>query len=240
MAFRKNIVIKNSEMLPRHSQFMTIIKKISRTYEAFALISNQTLESYRLFEMGYSLRPAKGNSSKRRNSFEYDYYISSLDRSLLKSTYEVDVDTKKFMKIGYHRRLPSWTRFMGDGLSTLDNFGARYFVFYLTGISGNRLGLNEPDYSVLLMESLKVLKNYNDAIKTVFKPHIITAMDEFYDILDQVGYENYVVDYGHPMILAQKEKLCLPTPTPVFFSMPITWVSRWHFTRNTIPDSTRC
>lgn len=206
MVFRKNVVIKNSEVLPRHESFMALIKKLSCTDEVFAMISNQTLEAYHLFELGYSLRPGKKTERKRLNEFYYDYYISSLDQANLLSIYRTKIESEKFMKIGYHRRLPSWTAFMENEIPALDRFGDPYFVFYLTGISGNRLGLDEPDYSVLLIEALEVLKKYNGNIKTVFKPHIITAMDEFHEILGRVGYDNYVIDYGHPMVLAQKAK----------------------------------
>lgn len=206
MIFRKNIILKNSDILPRHSWFIKMIKRVSKTYEVFAYILNLTNEAYRLFEIGYNLQTREKKRNKKLNTFQYDLYISSIDRDTLKSVFDTDVESEKFLKMGYNRRLSCWTAFVERESHYLERFGEKYFVFYLTGISGNRLGLEEPDYSILLIESLKILNRYSDEIKTVFKPHIVTDMDRFKKILSDVGYKNYIIDYGHPMVLAYKAK----------------------------------
>ncbi len=206
MIFRKNIIIKNSDILPKHSQFIRFIKKLSSTKEIYAVISNQTIESYHLFRLGHGLSSLNNNKPLKINKIDFDYCISSPIKSILNSIYGLVVEKKRFFKIGYARRLPEWTAFMQRESEKLDMYSDNYFVFYLTGISGNRLGLDEPEYSELLIEALTVLKKFNKDIQTVFKPHIITAMDEFVEILDKIDYKNYIIDYAHPMIMAQKAK----------------------------------
>ena len=58
----------------------------------------------------------------------------------------------------------------------------------------------------MIEESLEVMKKYNNKIKTVFKPHSITDLGKIREILDKVGYSNYVIDYSHPMVLSSNAK----------------------------------
>ena len=51
---------------------------------------------------------------------------------------------------------------------------------------------------------MHILRTYNDTILTVFKPHHKTDVGVLQDILNEVGYKNYVISYLHPKVLMQK------------------------------------
>jgi hypothetical protein len=54
------------------------------------------------------------------------------------------------------------------------------------------------------IESLRILRNYNDRILTVFKPHHKTDVKVLRGILNEVNYRNYIISYLHPKVLIQK------------------------------------
>jgi hypothetical protein len=60
----------------------------------------------------------------------------------------------------------------------------------------------EPEIGELLRETLSVLKNYNENFHTIFRPHAITDIKKLKQILEEIGYSNFSIDYGHPMILS--------------------------------------
>lgn len=132
---------------------------------------------------------------------KYDYCISSPDRKTLKDILGIDAPKDKFIRMGYSRKLPQWTKFVEREALKLPY--KKYVFFALTGL-GRRLEINEPELIVNLTQVLWVLRKYNNDILTVFKPHITTEMDKFQAVLKKVAFRNYEIDYGHPMILAKK------------------------------------
>jgi len=62
--------------------------------------------------------------------------------------------------------------------------------------------LDEPDSLELFEETLKSLKKYNNKIKTVFKPHAATDLDKIEESCKKIGFKNYEINFGHPMVLA--------------------------------------
>lgn len=206
MLFRKNIIIKQADSMPYHGRFISFIKKFSDTSEIYAHIAGWTIEFHRSVTIAARLRIAK-----RRNTTEdivllkphnYDYFISSLDRAHLADIYKTEIEQHKFIQIGYHRKLPQWFSFVERQVRLSELHDQNYFLYILSGIKGNRWGLDEPDYEELLEETLSVLKKYNASIKTVFKPHIFTDLEDLRILLDKLQYSNYTIDYGHPMVLA--------------------------------------
>jgi len=202
MVLKKNILIKNNDILYKHRLFINVIKKISNTTEIYANINGITVESHRLLKMQYAVDE---NIKKidRRPKVNYDYYISSLSQDNLLDIYNIKVSNHKFKKIGYHRKLQQWNKFINEEAK---RYNFNYFVYYLSNFAKRYPHLDEPEQSELLEETLYMLKKYNNTIKTIFKPHIITDMDLFRKLLQKIHYKNYIIDYSHPMILAYNAK----------------------------------
>lgn len=55
MCFQKNIIIKEKDLLPKHSMLVFMMKLFSKTIEIYLVISNQTKECYRTFLYCHSL-----------------------------------------------------------------------------------------------------------------------------------------------------------------------------------------
>lgn len=202
MVLKKNILIKNNDILYKHRLFIKVIKKFSNTTEIYTNINGITIESHRLLKMQYEVDE---NIKKidRRPKINYDYYISSLSQDDLLDIYNIKVLNHKFIKIGYHRKLKQWNLYMNE---EANRYNFDYFVYYLSTLVKRYPHLDEPEQSELLEETLYMLKKYNNTIKTVFKPHFITDMDLFRKLLQKIHYENYIIDYSHPMILAYNAK----------------------------------
>jgi len=203
MAFKKNILLKQNEMLPRHAKFVSIIKLLSNTVEIKAFIGGWTIEFHELLERIKALdrRNRLGDSlpamQMRKRNGSYDYFISSLTRPLLKTIYGIEVEKEKFQKIGYLKNLPAWSSFVKQEVAHMQRGGQPYFVYFLSGFYDSTKYLYQP-----LEESLCVLKRYNQQIRTVFKPAFISIMDDFSELIRKVDYKNYEISYAHPSIVS--------------------------------------
>jgi len=147
--------------------------------------------------------------AKERVLKEYDYII----QSHAKKQWEAIFNQKLFadcptIRVGYTRGLPEWQRFLDKNTNRFlpKEIKAPYFFFNLT-----RVGrwLKEEDCipsNEIFEESLLILKNFNDDIMTVFKPHNVTDMDKAVAIIESTGYKNYIISYSHPCLLIKNAK----------------------------------
>lgn len=213
MLLKKNIILKQSDTIPRHAQFIKFIKKVSSTIEIDAsYITDSSVEYHKLIQFyNNATNPDIIKTIKMDNAhLTYDYVISQLDRDLLKKYYFVDVEESRFCKAGYLKRLAQWSAYVEREAEMLPYANEKYFVYFLSGISGST-AFCQKDF----LESLAVLKKYTPHIKTIFKPAFITNMDVFIALLNQSGYSNYLIDYAHPSIVSCK----------AVFAMSYAWTS---------------
>ena len=110
------------------------------------------------------------------------------------------------VEIGNPRKLATWQEHLQSisGKYLSEDFPDPYFFFALS-----TLGLPNPEQDNQLDEEamvrgLKTLAKFNDAIHTVFKPHAVTDIERFSELLKECGYKNYTIANIHPSILARK------------------------------------
>lgn len=210
-SFQRNVVLKRGDHLPRHQWIMSILKKISRTYEIQGYLLSFPIQGHRnLFkQMACSREKTKREIPFTPFKGQYDYFLSVLNPENWKDCYQIDPPCK-IIKVGYEHGLPRWKQFTKKAASEnhLSEQGP-YFLYVLTSLGRRMDNYEEPLFIDLLRESLTVLKKYQKDIKTVFKPHAITDMEAFRKLLKDLQYENYVIDYGHPMILAMNARFIL-------------------------------
>jgi len=122
----------------------------------------------------------------------------------------------KIIQVGNSRVMKEWTSFINSNIKKYISreVTTPYFFFPLsvTGVwmSGERC----PTGREKLVKCLKVFKEYNNEILTVFKPHHKTDVNEFNEILETVNYTNYVISYLHPVMLIKNAKftfVCSPS-----------------------------
>ncbi len=208
----KNIIImKFVDNLPRHRLFVQILKKFSKCIEMKCWLYVATREAQSNTRIDWLLhRERRGKTADLTKKFlsgSYDYLLSSLPAKELGEILDCKIPREKVVEVGYYRRLPEWERFVNEVAkeSDLHSWGA-YFL-YILGTLGNRKNtMKEPDMIELVGESLIVLKQYNDRIMTVFKPHPTTNLQELQRVLREIRYSNYVIDFSHPMVLSSKAR----------------------------------
>jgi hypothetical protein len=127
------------------------------------------------------------------------------------------ITNAKIIQVGYTRVMKEWTNFVDKNMEkyisgeiTTPCF---FFPLAVTGgawITGERCATGRER----LLKCLKVFKNYNSKILTVFKPHHKTDVSEFNEILESVNYTNYVISYLYPAMLIKIAKftfVCSPS-----------------------------
>ncbi len=150
--------------------------------------------------------------SSRRDShiLGFDYLLLSHPCEIHEEIHGIKIITDaKILNVGYTKGMPAWRKYLDQAaLNYLkEGLNVPYFFFPLSAVGlGFISGENSISMAEKLRESLLVLKEYNAKILTVFKPHFKTDMDEFYRILNEVGYRNYTVSYLHPDILCRGAK----------------------------------
>jgi hypothetical protein len=84
-----------------------------------------------------------------------------------------------------------------------------YLFFAVPVMSGGVRGEQNEPFDVLFEEVLTVLKNYNDRIATVFRPHPATDLKKMEGIIQRTGYRNYIVSYVHPTLMMSRAKFVM-------------------------------
>jgi len=212
LAFSRNIFIKFADTLFKHKLFMKILKKISRTVEVFTIIHSPV----RSFTPRYATQCAyisKQNPENfKLNFFEAlgdDLLLTSITAEDLNQYYNYNVKNS-YLYVGYPRTLEQWNQFIQNEINNYPIINnKKYFVYNLSTLKNRLDSLNEPYLEELLKETLDILKDFSKEIHTIFKPHPITDLNLFKNILNDVGYENFSIDYGHPMVLASKAEFCI-------------------------------
>jgi len=112
------------------------------------------------------------------------------------------------IRVGYTRGLPEWQRFLDKNSSRYlpKEIKAPYFFFNLSRLCRWLKGEDCASSGEIFKESLLILKNFNDDIMTVFKPHYRADMDKALMIIESTGYKNYIISYLHPSLLIKKAK----------------------------------
>ena len=156
--------------------------------------------------------------SKEQTVKGYDaiLYTHSLEE------YEKIIDTKivtnaMIIQVGYTRVMKEWKSFVNKNIEKYISreITIPYFFFPLAVTGGAWMkGEKCATGRERLVECLKVFKNYNSEILTVFKPHHKTDLEEFDKILEVSNYTNYIISYLHPTMLIRNARftfVCSPS-----------------------------
>jgi hypothetical protein len=211
----RTIIIKFSdEAFFKQKQLLGLLKKIAGCTEILGVLG-VTTKAFRP-EASNVLRTqntsaASANEGRSLIDLETsDYVLSSMPASYIAEIYGVSVPDERLLYTGYYRGFPAWLEYVGHEKETYPVINDKdYFLYILTTLDKRLANINEPPIEELLEESLRALKKFNNRIRTVFKPHPSTNMERFGRVLDKVGYENFSIDYGHPMILSAKAKFVM-------------------------------
>ena len=214
LMFCKNIIIKFGDTLFKQKQFFKYLRYVSKTIVIQALILIPVIDFQKNLASIWSLRP----KSKKKPQYIFgkifnedsEYLLTSLSMNDLKRYYQDDITDENYIYTGYTRRLPKWEEFVDKAaLSYLPIQNKKYFLYILTTMGLRTNFLNEPLMSDLVKETLTLLKQFNPDIQTIFKPHPITDLKVLHEIIEEVGYSNYLIDYGHPSILSSKAEFVI-------------------------------
>lgn len=160
-------------------------------------------------------RIVRGKSNDPVNDPVEEEIIKGYDCVLLSHTQEqyeesnklrLNADCKIF-QVGYTRGLGEWEAFLKK--REIQYFSKQikppYFFFVLGALDS--LGPYVcPPVEEVLRECLQILKDYNDDILTVFKPHPTTNIGKFQNILRSMSYKNYTITNIHWSYLARNAK----------------------------------
>ena len=172
----------------------------NRPYEQ----SINNLEIYRI---------VRGESEKKEAGERVLNGYDGIIMSHTKEQYEVIYNQKLItdcpaIRVGYTRGLLEWQRFLDKNTSRYfpEEIKGPYFFFNLNRVCR---WMKEEDCAPsgeIFKESLLILKNFNDDIMTVFKPHNNTDVDKAVEIIKSTGYKNYIISYSHPSLLIKNAK----------------------------------
>lgn len=214
LLFCKNIVIKFGNTLFKHKQFFKYLKKLSKTVEIKALIHMPVVGYQKTLASLWSLHPDHKNETTHIFGKVLDnateYLLTSTHIKDLRTYYQEDISKKKCIYTGYTKRLPKWIEFVKKAVLTYQPIQKKEYCLYILTTMGERTDfLDEPLMSELVKETLTQLKQFNSKLHTIFKPHPLTDVNVLKDIINEVGYQNYIIDYGHPAVLSSKAKFVI-------------------------------
>lgn len=211
--FRRNILFKSGDTMPRHRLVESLMRVLSRTTVVKYHFAFKTPELAKNCRIERSVvRRRNGMSLEQSTSVEwqYDYFMSELAHEDLQENFGSFVSSDKHIAVGYTRGMTLWREFIRSQKMESRIEGAYcLYVLSFTGAMPRMRGLCEPPIDELIVETLQVLKKHCGSLCIVFKPHIYTDMEEMKKIIERVGYTNYVIDYGHPMLLASGAKFVI-------------------------------
>lgn len=207
LCLRKNIILKSSDALPYHSRVMKVIKRISKSIEMYCFIQEQTFDPLRSCEIAQNYYREVKTQRMTKPPFKthYDYLISWKSRSVTEEYLNTDIREDKFIQCGYVKKFPKWSDFLLENAERNPKLNKQKYFLYLLGPTGMLSHyLKQLPGEIVMEESLKILKKYNEALLTIFKPHPTTDISVLKGIIDKIGYKNYLIDYAHPMVLSAK------------------------------------
>ena len=216
LAFNQNVICKVSMYpIPGYRSFMRVLKKLSKVIEIqFNIKLQWPIEGIRNIVKMRHLMSKRSRTQYQGKGVNIDdkcdYFVSNLSVANWAELFGVNVPRDMLVLTGYIRRLPQWEAFLAKRIARNRLIhGKSYCVFFMSTLSKRTKVLNEPDYGDLFREAAIVLKKYNKKIDTIFKPHSITDIDKLSKILGEIGFTNYKIDYGHPLVLASKAKFVI-------------------------------
>jgi hypothetical protein len=115
------------------------------------------------------------------------------------------------IRVGYTRGLESWRRYLEQRAADYfpKEVKGEYLFFAVPVMSGGVRGEENEPFDVLFEEALSVLREYNDRITTVFRPHPATDLKKMDAIIQRKGYRNYIVSYVHPTLMMSRAKFVM-------------------------------
>lgn len=207
---KDNIIIKDGDTLPLHNIVMKILKRFSTVKEIKTFLRLRSLHGYKTCYIQEALTKEREGRPTRIKFFDgnYDYFLSVLNSAQFKEFFGLDAPKNKMVKAGYIRKLPQWQKYAEEAVKKNKAINDGPYFLYILTYMGNRAyrSYQEPERIELMEESLNVFKKYNTKIKTIFKPHAVTEVRKVEELLNGLNYSNYVIDYGHPMILSSEAK----------------------------------
>jgi len=147
---------------------------------------------------------------------DYDSILLCQSKEQYEEVYNVNLVTNcRITQLGYIRGLREWGKYLERNIDRyLDKEIKGPFIFFPLGFihrdhKHHVKGSDSTSICELLKECLLVLREFNDDIITVFKPHPKTDVDTVQEILNSIGFNNYVFSYVHPLMLIKKAKFML-------------------------------
>ena len=238
-AFARNIFFKAGDIIYQHKTFMKILKRISSVTEIKLLIITSVKyfckERVAAWKTIVDKDPDKvlGQALDRDD----DFLITSICQQDINRYYEDGVPDEKYIYAGYVRRFSEWQKFFRNKTEEYPIINRQRYCLFILTTMGKRLNqIEEPPIKDTLRKSLMHLKQFNSKLHTVFKPHPLTDMEIFNEIIEEVGYENYSVDYGHPSVLSSKAEFVMGNAfsntmyDSYFLKRPVVLYSQYHRT----------
>ena len=211
-SFSRNFFFKAGDIIYKHKIFMKILKKISRTKEIQLLlispIKNYCRERVAVWKTIVDREPGKVLGQALDD--DDDFLLTSVTEEDINKYYDGGVPHDKYIYSGYVRNFDQWKKFFPAAVDSYSLIKQQPYCLFILTTMGKRLNqIEEPPISEVFKESLIQLKQFNSRMHTVIRPHPITDMAILERILDEVQYENFTIDYGHPAILASKAEFVI-------------------------------
>jgi len=206
-SFSENFFFKAGDIIYKHKLFMKILKKISKTREIQLLllspIKNYCRERVAVWKTIVDREPDKVLGKALDNSD--DFLLTSVREDDINKYYDGGVPHDKYIYSGYVRKFPQWLKFFPTAVESYPLIKQQPYCLFILTTMGKRLNqIEEPPISEVFKESLIQLKKFNPRMHTVIRPHPITDITILENILKEVEYQNFTIDYGHPAILSSK------------------------------------
>ncbi|MDF1875749.1 hypothetical protein JHD48_08375 [Sulfurimonas sp. SAG-AH-194-I05] len=205
IVFKKNILFKVSDCLPKHKLFIKFMNKVSTVYEVLFNSRFFSIDFLRLTENKGIIGKKNINLSHTYININYDYFVSNFSFTNIQTIYELDKE--RYVIIDYPKVLQSWVSKIEEYSSF--KYNGEYMVYYLNFLGKKRPTLDRIGYDVLVLESIECLKKIEDRIHIVFKPHPTTDIEQLKSIITQVGLKNYSIEFEHHMVLAKDSSFVL-------------------------------
>ena len=212
LAFKRNVILKMTDIIPGHRKFMKVLKKVSDTIEVRCYLFRWPVEGVKNINLQWKvIRRGRGNPLvKDVYDGEYEYFMSSLPLHVFEEYFGVNPPVEKMIKVGYTHRMPQWRNFLIRAAGESSVVNSQPYCLYILQTLGKRIEvLNEPLLQEVFEETLTVLKKYSGEIRTVFKPHAASELNLLEESLRRTGFKNYTIDFGHAMVLASGAKFVI-------------------------------
>ena len=215
--YQKNISIEMYRVDKWISILLACSRKVWKGKRIYSWIYNRPFRQARNIVKYYELIGRGKDYSNGEWLKRYDCALLSFSRDQHEVVYGRKLTTDcSLVEMGYTRALGEWKRYLATNAARyIPNEIKTPYIFFSIDSFGNWAPKSDhASYGEKFEECLNVLKDINDDIMTVFKPNPRTDVSKAYEILNLVGYKNYIISYAHPLILIDRAKFffaCHPT-----------------------------